>query len=213
MENETTTAVKEKGFVVWLTGIPGSGKTTIGDIVIERLRGMGHKVESLDGDEVRRNLSPDLGFSKEDRETHARRVAYVSKLLSRNGVAVVVALISPYRSFREHVRNLVDDFVEVHVDASVEECIKRDPKGLYKKALAGEISIDRPADTYEAPETLKSGADREQTPGKRRRRHRNGHLGYLSCSHLCAWSISARSLPSKTFGSPCWDSHQKMGLL
>jgi adenylylsulfate kinase len=154
MENEMTTAVNEKGFVVWLTGIPGAGKTTIGDIVIERLRGMGHKVESLDGDEVRRNLSPDLGFSKEDRETHARRVAYVSKLLARNGVAVIVALISPYRSFREHVRGQIDDFVEVHVDASVEECIRRDPKGLYRKALAGEISdLTGLQDTYEAPES------------------------------------------------------------
>jgi adenylylsulfate kinase len=154
MENEMTTAVNEKGFVVWLTGIPGAGKTTIGDIVIERLRGMGHKVESLDGDEVRRNLSPDLGFSKEDRETHAKRVAYVSKLLARNGVAVIVALISPYRSFREHVRSQIDDFVEVHVDASVEECIRRDPKGLYRKALAGEISdLTGLQDTYEAPES------------------------------------------------------------
>src|SRR3990172_9725702 len=138
MENEVATAVTEKGFVVWLTGIQGAGKTTIGDILIDRLRGMGHRVESLDGDEVRRNLSPDLGFSKEDRETHARRVAYVSKLLARNGVAVIVALISPYRSFRAHVRSQIDDFVEVYVDASVEECIRRDPKGLYKKALAGE---------------------------------------------------------------------------
>jgi adenylylsulfate kinase len=184
MENEMTTAVKEKGFVVWLTGIPGSGKTTIGDILIDRLRDMGHKVESLDGDEVRRNLSPDLGFSKEDRETHARRVAYVSKLLSRNGVAVVVALISPYRSFREHVRNLVDDFVEVHVDASVEECIKRDPKGLYKKALAGEISdLTGLQDTYEAPETPEVWVQtEEQTPEQSADViiEKLVHLGYLS---------------------------------
>jgi adenylylsulfate kinase len=166
IENEVATAVEEKGFVVWLTGIPGSGKTTIGDILIDRLRGMGRKVESLDGDEVRRNLSRDLGFSKEDRETHAMRVAYVSKLLSRNGVAVVVALISPYRSFRQHVRDIVDDFVEVYVDASVEECIRRDPKGLYKKALAGEITdLTGLQDTYEPPETPEVWVQtEEQTP-------------------------------------------------
>jgi adenylylsulfate kinase len=166
IENEVATAGEEKGFVVWLTGIPGSGKTTIGDILIDRLRGMGRKVESLDGDEVRRNLSRDLGFSKEDRETHAMRVAYVSKLLSRNGVAVVVALISPYRSFRQHVRDIVDDFVEVYVDASVEECIRRDPKGLYKKALAGEITdLTGLQDTYEPPETPEVWVQtEEQTP-------------------------------------------------
>lgn len=166
MENEVATAVAEKGFVVWLTGIPGAGKTTIGDILIEHLRGMGRKVESLDGDEVRRNLSRDLGFSKEDRETHAMRVAYVAKLLSRNGVAVIVALISPYRSFRQHVRDTVDDFVEVYVDASVEECIRRDPKGLYKKALAGEIKdLTGLQDTYEPPETPEVWLPtEEQTP-------------------------------------------------
>ncbi|MGZ4199845.1 MAG: adenylyl-sulfate kinase [Thermoleophilia bacterium] len=166
IENEMATAVKEKGFVVWLTGIPGSGKTTISDILVERLRDLGRTVECLDGDDVRRNLSPELGFSKEDRETHARRVAYVSKLLARNHVAVVVALISPYRSFREHVRSQIDDFVEVYVDASVEECIRRDPKGLYKKALAGEISdLTGLQDTYEAPETPEVWVQtEEQTP-------------------------------------------------
>lgn len=183
-ENEMATAVKEKGFVVWLTGIPGSGKTTIADILVERLRGVGHNVESLDGDEVRRNLSPELGFSKEDRETHARRVAYVSKLLARNGVAVVVALISPYRSFREHVRRQIDDFIEVHVDASVEECIKRDPKGLYKKALAGEISdLTGLQDTYEAPEAPEVWVQTEdQSPEESVDIiiEKLAHLGYLS---------------------------------
>nr|MDO8078035.1 adenylyl-sulfate kinase [Candidatus Freyarchaeota archaeon] len=93
-----------EGFGVWLTGLPASGKTTIARALEKALRRRGLRVEVLDGDEVRRNLSPDLGFTKKDRETHARRVAYVSKLLVRNGVAVIVGLISPYRNFREHAR-------------------------------------------------------------------------------------------------------------
>ena len=141
-----------KGFVLWLTGLPASGKTTITEELRETLKQDGFKVEIMDGDEVRRNLSPDLGFSKEDREVHAKRVCYVSKLLSRNGVAVIVALISPYRKFREHVRNEIEDFVEVYVKCSLDTCIQRDPKGLYKKALNGEITnLTGLQDPYEEP--------------------------------------------------------------
>jgi len=142
----------EKGFVLWLTGLPGSGKTTITNTLAPLLKEEGLRVEVMDGDEVRKSLSSDLGFSKEDREEHARRVTYVSKLLARNGVAVIVALIAPYRSFRQRVREEIENYVEIYVKASVEECIRRDPKGLYKKALAGEIKdmtgIDDP---YEEP--------------------------------------------------------------
>ncbi len=142
----------EKGFVIWITGLPGSGKSTIATKLGSMLRQQGLKIEILDGDEVRRNLSPDLGFSKADRETHASRVVYVSKLLSRNGVAVIVALISPFRKFRESAREKIGSFVEVYTKCSVEICIQRDPKGLYKKALAGEITdLTGVQDPYEEP--------------------------------------------------------------
>lgn len=129
----------KKGFTVWLTGLPGSGKTTIARVLKEKLEKTKFKVESLDGDEVRKGLSSDLGFSEEDREKHARRVAYVSKLLSRNGIAVIVALISPYRRVRDFARSEIPDFVEVFVNCPLEVCVQRDPKGLYKKAFKGEI--------------------------------------------------------------------------
>lgn len=142
----------EKGFVVWLTGLPGSGKTTIVRQLENLLKERGARLEVLDGDDVRRNLSPDLGFSKADRESHARRVVYLSKLLSRNGIIVLVSLISPYRKFRAFAREQIQDFVEVFTKCPLETCIKRDPKGLYRKALAGEISdLTGLQDVYEEP--------------------------------------------------------------
>jgi adenylylsulfate kinase len=148
----------DKGFVVWLTGLPASGKTTIAVDLEQELRDRGKRVEVMDGDEVRKGLSRDLGFSKEDREIHAMRVAFVSKLLSRNGVAVIVALISPYRSFRQAIREDIDDFIEIFVRCPVDECAKRDPKGLYAKALAGEIKdftgVDDPYEDPENPELI-----------------------------------------------------------
>jgi len=141
-----------EGFGVWLTGLPASGKTTIARALEKSLRRRGLRVEVLDGDEVRRNLSPDLGFTRKDRETHARRVAYVAKLLVRNGVAVIVGLISPYRNFREHARKQIGNFVEVWVKCPLEECMRRDPKGLYERALRGEISdLTGIQDPYEEP--------------------------------------------------------------
>ncbi|MHA1363386.1 MAG: adenylyl-sulfate kinase [Candidatus Freyarchaeota archaeon] len=141
-----------EGFGVWLTGLPASGKTTIARALEKALRRRGLRVEVLDGDEVRRNLSPDLGFTRKDRETHARRVAYVAKLLVRNGVAVIVGLISPYRNFREHARKQIGNFVEVWVRCPLEECMRRDPKGLYERALRGEISdLTGIQDPYEEP--------------------------------------------------------------
>ncbi len=143
---------RSKGFVIWLTGLPGAGKTTIAKNLIPKLEAYGLKVESLDGDEVRRQLSPDLGFSKAERELHARRVVYLSKLLARHGIVSIVSLISPYREFRAYARNEIKDFVEVYVKATLETCIKRDPKGLYKKALNGEITdLTGLQDVYEEP--------------------------------------------------------------
>jgi adenylylsulfate kinase len=140
------------GFVVWLTGLPGSGKTTIARQLEPELRKLGWLVELLDGDEIRQNLSKGLGFSREDRETHLKRVTYVAKLLSRNGVAVIAAFISPYRNIREYARKETTNFVEVYVKCSVESCAQRDPKGLYKKAYSGEIKdLTGPQDIYEEP--------------------------------------------------------------
>lgn len=140
------------GFVVWLTGLSASGKTTIGRSLQTRLRELGFRVELLDGDEVRKQLSPDLGFTKNDREMHARRVVYLSRLLAKNEIVTLVSLIAPYRSFRENARKEIVDYVEVYVKTPLEVCIKRDPKGLYKKALKGEITdMTGIQDPYEEP--------------------------------------------------------------
>ena len=140
------------GFVVWLTGLPGSGKTTIARELGPKLVALGFPVEILDGDEIRQNLSKGLGFSREDRETHLKRSVYVAKLLSRNRVAVIAAFISPYRNIREYARKETTNFLEVFVKCSVETCARRDPKGLYKKASSGQIKdLTGPQDLYEAP--------------------------------------------------------------
>lgn len=137
---------------MWLTGLSGSGKTTIARSLQLQLQQLGLPIELLDGDEVRRQLSPDLGFTKNDREMHARRVVYLSKLLAKNGIVSLVSLIAPYRSFRENARKEIVDYVEVYVKTPLETCIKRDPKGLYKKALNGEITdMTGVQDPYEEP--------------------------------------------------------------
>lgn len=148
----------QKGFTVWFTGLPCSGKSTIGDIISGKLKEMGLKVERLDGDIVRKSLSRDLGFSEEDRNKNIERVTFVAKLLTRNGVAVVTSFISPYRKIREHARKEIGNFVEVYTKCSVETCIQRDRKGMYKKAIAGEIpdftGISAPYEEPVAPEIL-----------------------------------------------------------
>jgi adenylyl-sulfate kinase len=143
----------DKGFTLWFTGLSGAGKTTISKLVETELHERRNRLEILDGDVVRENLSKGLGFSKEDRDTNIRRIAFVADLLSRNGVPVITAAISPYREIRDEARELMGDrFIEVFVKASVEECIERDPKGLYKKALAGEIKeFTGVSDPYEEP--------------------------------------------------------------
>lgn len=147
---------EKKGFTLWLTGLSGAGKTTLTEELIPELRGRGVRVEVLDGDEVRTNLSKGLGFSKEDRDTNIRRIGYVSRLLARNGVGVVTAAISPYREVRDEVRRSVEqdgaDFIEVFVKCPIEVLQERDVKGLYKKALAGEIKeFTGVSDPYEEP--------------------------------------------------------------
>ena len=140
------------GFTLWFTGLSGAGKSTLAAAVSAELRGRGIPVEVLDGDEVRQNLSKGLGFSREDRDTNIRRIGYVAKLLARNGVAVITAAISPYRAIRDEVREEIGAFVEVYVKASLDECIRRDTKGLYARALAGEIpQFTGVSDPYEEP--------------------------------------------------------------
>ena len=126
--------------VIWLTGIPGSGKTTIALLLKDYYQKRDLPVDILDGDELRKTLSSDLGFSEKDRKEHNRRVIFVAKLLTKNGVATIIPLISPYRETREFARKEIPSFIEVWVKASLDECKRRDPKGLYKKALAGEIT-------------------------------------------------------------------------
>ena len=140
------------GFTLWLTGLSGSGKTTLARELEPILRERFGKVEVLDGDVVRTNLSQGLSFSKEDRDTNIRRIGFVAHLLSRNGVPVIVAAISPYREVRGAVRRQIGDFVEVHVDCSLDELTRRDVKGLYAKALRGEIAhFTGISDPYEPP--------------------------------------------------------------
>ncbi len=143
---------KQKGVTVWFTGLSGAGKTTINDALTAKLRDRGIKLEVLDGDIVRTNLTKGLGFSKEDRDENVRRIGFVSNLLTRNGVIVLVAAISPYRAIREEVRSRIGDFIEVHVSAPVEVCEERDVKGLYAKARSGEIKqFTGISDPYEEP--------------------------------------------------------------
>jgi adenylyl-sulfate kinase len=140
------------GFTLWLTGLSGAGKSTLAAAVGRELSRQGIGVELLDGDEVRQNLCKGLGFSREDRDINIRRIGYVAKLLTRNGVAVIAAAISPYRDVREEVRREIGAFVEVHVKASLDACIGRDTKGLYRRALAGEIpQFTGVSDPYEEP--------------------------------------------------------------
>ncbi|MCS6953491.1 MAG: adenylyl-sulfate kinase [Bryobacterales bacterium] len=141
-----------KGFTIWLTGLSGAGKSTIAEILARRLREAGAKVEVLDGDVVRTHLSKGLGFSKEDRDTNIRRIGFVCELLSRNGVIAIAAAISPYREIREEIRAKIPNFVEVYVRCPLEVLIQRDVKGLYKKALNGEIpQFTGISDPYEPP--------------------------------------------------------------
>ena len=144
--------MNDQGLTLWLTGLSGAGKSTIAERVAAELRRRGRRVEVLDGDVIRENLSKGLGFSKEDRDTNIRRIGFVAELLARNGVVVIVAAISPYRAVRDEVRARIDRFVEVQVHCSLDELVRRDVKGLYRRALAGEIEhFTGVSDPYEEP--------------------------------------------------------------
>jgi adenylyl-sulfate kinase len=154
-----TAASEHEGFTVWFTGLSGSGKSTIAEMLYHELQARRMKVEILDGDVVRQNLSKGLGFSKEDRDTNIRRIGFVAGLLTRNGVATICCPISPYKAIRDEVREQIGAFVEVYVYATLDELANnRDPKGLYKKAMAGEITgftgVDDPYEPPENPELV-----------------------------------------------------------
>jgi len=150
--SEPGTSRDELGLTVWFTGLSGAGKSTLSTALAAELRHRGRRVEVLDGDVVRENLSRGLGFSKEDRDTNIRRIGFVADLLTRNGVTVLVAAISPYRAVRDEVRATIGRFLEVHVDCTLDELTRRDVKGLYARALAGEIeNFTGVSDPYEAP--------------------------------------------------------------
>jgi len=143
----------QKGFTLWFTGLSGSGKTAMAKPIEQELRRRGVKVERLDGDIVRQSLTRDLGFSKEDRDMNIERITFVAKLLTRNGVGVLCSFISPYRARRAKSREEIGEFIEVFVECPVEECAKRDVKGMYAKAYAGEIkNFTGVSDPYEEPE-------------------------------------------------------------
>jgi adenylylsulfate kinase len=148
---------QEFGFTLWFTGLSGAGKTTIAQLVRPELERRGRLVEWLDGDEVREHLSKGLGFSKEDRDTNIDRIGWVASRLTRHGAAVIVSAISPYREARQNARDMIEAngiFIEVFVDASVDECARRDVKGLYERAFRGEIKeFTGVSDPYEAPES------------------------------------------------------------
>ncbi len=141
-----------KGFTIWFTGLSGAGKSTIAGLIEQELRGRGELVEVLDGDVVRTHLSKGLGFSRADRDTNILRIGWVCEVLTRNRVIAIAAAISPYRETRDQVRARVGRFVEVFVECPLDACIERDVKGLYQKALAGEIKeFTGVSDPYEAP--------------------------------------------------------------
>jgi adenylylsulfate kinase len=172
-----------RGFTVWFTGLSGAGKTTIAEIVEKEIRDRNRRVEVLDGDIVRTNLSKGLGFSREDRIVNVLRIGFVANLLTRNGVAVLVSAISPYKEARDQVRRRTIDFVEVFVDAPLEVCAERDVKGLYKKAFSGEIAdftgVSDPYEPPAAPDLVLKTAEESPEESARRVIEKLEFYGYL----------------------------------
>jgi len=173
-----------RGFTLWFTGLSGAGKTTISEIVEKELRERLGRVEVLDGDIVRTNLSKGLGFSKADRDTNILRIGFVAKLLTRNGVPVIVSAISPYKEARDMVRrDIEEDFIEVFVDCPVDVCAQRDVKGLYKKARAGEIKqftgVSDPYEPPAAPELVLRTDEEEAHDSARKVIAKLEELGYV----------------------------------
>jgi adenylyl-sulfate kinase len=171
------------GFTIWFTGLSGAGKSTLSDIIERELRERGQKVEVLDGDVVRTHLSKGLGFSKEDRDTNIRRIGWVCEVLTRNDVVAIAAAISPYRAIRDEVRERIGRFVEVYVDVTVAQAAARDVKGLYAKALAGEIKgftgVDDPYEAPLSPEVTVRTAEETPTQSAAKIIAALEELGYL----------------------------------
>ncbi len=177
-----------KGVTIWFTGLSGSGKSTIARILEKKLKKMGRKVELLDGDVARTNLSKGLGFSKEDRDTNIKRIGFVCHLLTRNDVVAIASAISPYREVRDYNRELIGNFIEVYLKCPLEVCAKRDVKGLYQKAMAGEIKgftgVDDP---YEEPLHAEAVCETDkETPEESAERvlKKMGELGFLTTGEL-----------------------------
>jgi adenylylsulfate kinase len=173
-----------KGFTVWFTGLSGAGKSTVAEMLYHEFQARQMKTEILDGDVVRQNLSKGLGFSKEDRDTNVLRIGFVAELLTRNGVAAICCPISPYKETRDRVRAMIGEFVEVYVHATLDELSQnRDPKGLYKKALAGEIKgftgVDDPYEVPERPELVLDTMVESPEGSLQRTLTRLQELGYL----------------------------------
>src|SRR5918997_1881444 len=174
---------KERGFTLWFTGLSGAGKTTIAEIVEHELRERERRVEVLDGDIVRTNLSKGLGLGRDDRNINVLRIGFVANLLTRNGVAVIVSAISPYKEARDQVRRRIVDFVEVFVDAPLEVCAERDVKGLYKKAFAGEIEqftgVSDPHEPPNAPDLVLKTDEESPEESARKVIEKLEFFGYL----------------------------------
>ena len=182
-----------KGFTLWFTGLSGAGKSTLANQIAQELRHPPPNLEILDGDDVRTNLSKGLGFSKEDRDTNIKRIGYVCKLLSRNGVVAISAAISPYREIRDYNREQIGQFIEVYVQCSIEELTRRDVKGLYKKAIAGELkNFTGVSDPYEAPLKPEITIDSEHQSEQESLR---AILGYLERE---GWIPSAKAHATKS---------------
>ncbi len=181
-----------KGFTVWFTGLPSAGKSTLAEILARELRERGLGVEVLDGDVVRQHLCRGLGFSKEDRDENIRRIGFVCGLLTKHGATAIAAAISPYRAIRDEVRASVGNFVEVYVKASVEACMQRDVKGLYKKALAGEIKgftgVDDPYEPPLKPELIIETETESPQESAARILRKLEQLGYVESSQQTSYT-------------------------
>jgi len=181
-----------KGFTVWFTGLPSAGKSTLAEILARELRERGLGVEVLDGDMVRQHLCRGLGFSKEDRDENIRRIGFVCGLLTKHGATAIAAAISPYRAIRDEVRASVGNFVEVYVKASVEACMQRDVKGLYKKALAGEIKgftgVDDPYEPPLKPELIIETETESPPESAARILRQLEQLGYVESSQQTSYT-------------------------
>ncbi len=183
---------QQKGFTLWFTGLPCSGKSTLADLLKPELERRGRTVDVLDGDVVRTHLTKGLGFSKEDRDENIRRIGFVCKLISRHGGIAIAAAISPYREIRDEVRKTIENFVEIYVDTPLEECIRRDVKGMYKKAIAGEMKdftgVSAPYEPPHKPEITIHTAKETAEESAARILGKLEQMGLLEAAHEPAYS-------------------------